>query len=288
MFRLLSIQEFEQLVAAGAVDVLLDTRPENELQDGFIPGAVHMAWEEWNEAAPEGAPSDLHQPGYLGKLADPIASQVPERLTALGISNKSHVVVYANGARSKGREGRIAWMLLYFGVENVSILNGGWRAWTRSSRLPFSGKRGKEAFALRPDERRRAHFPAVRKQHLENGGATLIDTRGTREFAGELYQYQPRLGHIPGAQNMPYRHLLRSTGEFIDRDSYLRLLQNNTISRESIFYCEVGVRAAMAALLHEIYTGEVLPVYDASFMEWSLDLSLPVEYNARDADEVLA
>ncbi len=34
-----------------------------------------------------------------------------------------------------------------------------------------------------------------------------------------------------------------------------------------VSYCEVGVRASTFSLLHEIYIGEIIPVYDASVME---------------------
>jgi thiosulfate/3-mercaptopyruvate sulfurtransferase len=271
MLKLISIDDFEDLVRQNCVDVLLDARPLDELRDGFIPGAQHFPWEEWNEEAPQAASAILHEPGYWGKLADPVATDVAARLTKRGISNDSHIVIYADGMRSKGREGRIAWMLLYFGAKNVSILNGGWRAWARSHRIPVNTKQAERPFVLQLDERRRAHQADIATAEQ------LIDTRGTREFAGRIYDYQPRLGHIPGALNFPYRSLMHSNGVFIGRDEYLARARQNGVIPQPIWYCEVGVRAAMMSLLNEIYTGEVTRVYDASFMEWAFDPALPVE-----------
>jgi thiosulfate/3-mercaptopyruvate sulfurtransferase len=291
MLKLISIDEFENAVRQDEVDVLLDARPVDEFDDGHIPGARHIAWEDWNEAAPDWASAELHQPGYWGRLADPLVVQAAERLTAMGISNTSHIVIYADGMRSKGREGRIAWMLLYFGARNVSILNGGWRGWKNSVSGRTSKSLGdfscgpyeailervrKHPFQLQLDERRRAALPDIHNA-IQHG--QVIDTRGTREFAGLLYEYQPRLGHIPGAVNVPYRSLLHANGRFIEPDEYVSLVIEKGITPRPVWYCEVGVRAAMMSLLHELYTGEVTPVYDASFMEWALDEKLPVECN---------
>jgi 3-mercaptopyruvate sulfurtransferase SseA len=36
------------------------------------------------------------------------------------------------------------------------------------------------------------------------------------------------------------------------------------------------VRAATVAVLHEVYTGQVVATYDGSLMEWGLDPTIPV------------
>jgi 3-mercaptopyruvate sulfurtransferase SseA len=43
-----------------------------------------------------------------------------------------------------------------------------------------------------------------------------------------------------------------------------------------VTYCEVGVRAAAVAVLHEALTGREAAAYDGSLMEWGLDPALPV------------
>ena len=285
MFSLLSKNQFTELLNGGSIDLILDARPIEEFQAGHIPGAVHIAWEQWNETAPASARPELHQPGYWGELADPHGMLVERKLRELAITNDSHIVVYADGARSKGREGRIAWMLLYLGAKNVSILNGGWRAWQTISHELISPQNlgtANGAFIVDTDEQRRADLSQV--ERAVSGSlpqSILIDTRGTREFSGALYEYQPRMGRIPGAISLPYRTLLHANGEFIERSEYQELINSRiqpgcSIER-SIWYCEVGVRAAMAALLHEFYLGDKVAVYDASFMEWALNPSLPVE-----------
>lgn len=303
---LCSVSELREQVLSAERLVLLDARRMEEYEAGHIPGAVRCGWEDWCESAPTDAKASLHEPGYWGKLLDPRDSVVRSNIDALGINVGSHIVVYADAARSKGREGRIAWMLLYFGATRVSILNGGWRTWQKT--FPDLSEKGASLscdllesstsskpsraaqtvsyavpreFVINPISLRRCTIDGVRELVLENNGADsiLIDTRSGTEFAGIKYDYQPRLGRIPGAISFPYRHLVKLSGEFISREEYLKLLTKfgeSVFTRRPIWYCEVGVRAAMAALLHEIYTGEITPVFDGSFMQWAHDPNLPV------------
>jgi thiosulfate/3-mercaptopyruvate sulfurtransferase len=276
--KLISLQEFESAAKNGDVDILLDARRIEEFEEDHIPGAMQIAWEDWNEPAPDAASAELHQPGYWGKLADPVETKVAERLTQLGIGNDSRIVVYADAYRSKGREGRIAWMLLYFGAKNVAILNGGLRTWQKSEKVGITPNGATKPFQLELDERRRARKGDV----IGAAARALVDTRGLPEFAGVEYDYQPRLGHIPNAIHFPYRRMLHSNGHFVSKEEFAELADKHHFDLNSspIWYCEVGVRAAMASLLHEIYNGVVTPVYDGSFMEWSFDETLPVSASA--------
>ena len=85
----------------------IDARTRAEYAAGHLPGAVHMAWEEWCETAPARAGEMLSQPGYWGVLADRSADGLTERLEEAGIRSDRPLAVYAGGARSRGRVGRI-------------------------------------------------------------------------------------------------------------------------------------------------------------------------------------
>lgn len=111
--------------------LILDARPYSRYFVGHIPGAVWMGWESWCDTPPRHAASMLAQPGYWGVLRDDTMETLAERLGRFGVSENRPIVVYADGPRSKGREARIAWMLLYWALPSVSLLNGGWSAWLR-------------------------------------------------------------------------------------------------------------------------------------------------------------
>lgn len=305
--------------------VIIDARPKDEFAAGHIPGAISMCWEDWCDPAPRDAPPVLCQCGYWGALADPIESDAAARLTSLELANDSRIVVYANGVESKGRDGRIAWMLLYFGATNVALLDAGFDAWVlgggaietdgaiANQQLQLhrrqdecgiatgtvsqnagpecgvdecftsleSGVIGHSAtadippkcsrsFVLNLQHQRRALFGDVLKRFEAADSPFLIDTRSLKEFEGWIYDYQPRLGRIPGAVSLPFSQMFNSSGRYISDREYSDLFCGTEIDQPVIAYCEVGVRAATVALLHEIFTGEVIPVYDGSFMEWSL------------------
>jgi thiosulfate/3-mercaptopyruvate sulfurtransferase len=129
-------------------------------------------------------------------------------------------------------------------------------------------------FELKPQEVRRALLSDWQDQII-NGGAIAIDTRTKPEFMGECHDYQPRKGRLPGSVSVPFGTMFDSNRKYVSRDQYLNRLPAAS-PKPIVTYCEVGVRAATVSLLHEIYTGEIIPVYDGSIMEWALDPSLPM------------
>lgn len=276
-----------QLLLAGEISgpllppIVVDSRPEHEYEAGHIPTAVRIGWEDWN-AKPvlQGRLSlDLWEPGYWGALDNMRLEEFARSLAKLGLSNHRPVVVYADALASKGREGRIAWMLLYLGVENVFLLDGGWRAWLDAGgscdRQESRAQRGN--FTLKLDGRRRVSTD--RLAHMCGSGKmpTSVDTRSLSEFQGDSFDYQPRTGHLPEAVQLSYESLFEDSGAFVGREKFLSLLDSRVLSDANLItYCEVGVRASTYALLLEAYTGRVLPVYDGSIMEWGADKTLPL------------
>ncbi len=64
---------------------------------------------------------------------------------------------------------------------------------------------------------------------------------------------------------------------YLSQDSYLQMLpQRVRVVDGALAYCEVVVRAATFAVLHEVYTGQVVPVYDRSLMEWGMEPDLEI------------
>lgn len=249
--------------------LVVDSRPEQDYLNGHIPGAIRIAWEGWCERAPAEAAPILHEPGYWGTLADSDDQVFEQRLIEAGIRQHAPLLVYADSVRSKGREGRIAWMLLYLGASNVFILDQGWKEWVDSGGPVETGEPPaipKGDFKISLDHKRRAKHHDV----FENDELPLmIDTRTAAEFHGDCYDYQPFKGKLPNSILFPFADLFESDGTFVNRDRYFQIAPADIMSTQNrVSYCEVGVRAATFSLLHEIYTGEVIPVYDGSIIEW--------------------
>ena len=260
--------------------LILDTRPYNHYIEGHVPGAVSMEWHLWCENAPVHAGPTLAQAGYWGVLKDDTMDALADRLGQFGVSDDRPVVVYADGPRSKGREARVAWMLLYYGIPSVSLLNGGWSAWLRQqggleTAIP-QHRYGRVHLDIQ--EHRRVRLPQLRHDMQHDQQPLWIDTRSYEEFTGQLYKYQPRLGRLPDAIHLPYTDFFEDDGYFVTQQKYLQRLPSVIMqSKRCVPYCEVGVRSCLFALLHELYTGQVIANFDGSIMEWSLDETLPMD-----------
>lgn len=238
-----------------------------------------MEWSAWCAVPPDGAGDDLRQPGYWGLLAEHSPQWFEERLGAHGIAGDQSIVVYADGARSRGREGRIAWMLLYFGARSVSLLDGGLQGWlgidgSLDTAIP---RLEPQRFCLDVQIERRWTLLTAPALDGGDGAPLLVDTRSPVEFEGQAYRYQPRMGHLPSAVFVPFDSLFHASGRYIGPDSYRERIASNVEDASTLVaYCEVGVRACSFALLHEAYTGDIVSVYDGSIMEWGLYPELSV------------
>lgn len=268
-----------------AGSLILDARSREEYDRGHIPGAVHLEWEAFVES-PAANPAPFNQKGWWGRLLSPEEDRekIQNILNEAGLEDGMTVTVYADGPVSKGREGRLAWTLLYLGVEKLNLLNGGFSQWYKEQ----DRDQGEDAietgaprrvskecrFTIKPDESRRIKEEAM-VEVVQKNTATIWDARTKDEFDGLLHPYLPRRGHIPGASLMPFPSLFEEgSTRFIDKETYLKMLGGERV--EPIAYCELGLRAATLALIHEIYTGEKLRIFDSGFIWWSLHSKLPV------------
>jgi thiosulfate/3-mercaptopyruvate sulfurtransferase len=274
---MIHVHPAQQPLPSDAIPI--DARTRVEYDAGHIPGAIHLAWEEWCAPAPARAGRILAQPGYWGTMADTPLDLLAAKLGSRGVNSERPLVVYADGARSRGRDGRIAWMLAYLGANQIYLLDGGWQGWIKAggdvSPQPDETRSEKFQINLRPECR--IDLGGLRRALTSDQPPILVDTRSRAEYVGEVDAYLPRRGHLPGAILAPFTELYDDYDCFVSRESYLeRLPERIRASSDLVAYCEVGVRAGTFALLHEAYTGQVVTVYDGSLMEWSLDPSLPM------------
>lgn len=283
---IVSTEELAERVKRRVSDItIVDARRDAEYSDGHIPGATAIGWEEWVGMPPEHAPDQFLEPGWWGLLADPIEYRFAQRLEHAGVRQVNEIIIYGDGARSKGRDGRLAWMLLYLGAPSVSLLDGGWSEWCKNG-CPIESRNTIEDFGsfqidLRKERRILADELATRVG--AGSGLTLWDSRTQREYDGEIYSYLPRKGHIPGSTLFTYDTIYQSgSTKFVGKERFLSLLENMP-PRESkrVAYCELGLRAATIAFLHECYTGEMVSIFDGGYMQWSLESKLPVVQIAR-------
>jgi thiosulfate/3-mercaptopyruvate sulfurtransferase len=201
----------------------------------------------------------------------PTASKFASDISALGISNASHVVVYDSvGLFSAAR---LWWMLKSFGHQEVSVLDGGLRKWM-AERLPTSSVSAPAMAgsfsALRSAQGVRSLSDVA--SALASGTAQIADARSPTRFRGEEAEPRPGVkpGHMPGALNVHYASLLNVDGTLKSKPELRAVFEaaGLDLSRPVITSCGSGVTAAILILALEEIGHSDHTLYDGSWAEW--------------------
>jgi thiosulfate/3-mercaptopyruvate sulfurtransferase len=235
---------------------------------GHVPGALPVDWR--TELVESG-----RDPGAI-LLAG------PDRLASLavrtGISDGTTVVLYDD---SQGLfAARAWWSLRAYGLESVRVLDGGFPDWTREGRPVSNAEVAPRAggFTIRGPNRMRLTTSDVRGL-LGAPDVALLDARAPAEFHGYEGNMK-RLGHIPGAINVPVGATSQAGGQRLRDGAELRdLLHRANVSRgrRMVCYDGSGVAAAKLALVLTVLGHEDVAVYDGGWAEWGNRLDLPVD-----------
>jgi thiosulfate/3-mercaptopyruvate sulfurtransferase len=262
--------------------VIIDVRGRAAYEfGGHIPGAVHTTWHDYSD------------PNAVAKgLLDPDLARTEKKLQLLGINEDSEVVVYSNPFDNWGDEGRMFWMLEYFGHRNVKVLDGGWVKWIEERR-PFEHGRvvpkpGTFKIAVNPDRimTKDDLKAVVRRPHPET---FIADARSLEEFLGKEVSGIPRPGHIPSAIHVPWNGFLNPDATVKDLDKIQTLLDHKGLDKqkETVCYCTGGVRSAWLYFVLRLAGYEKVRNYPGSWWEWSRDFGCPVEKDLASLQKVL-
>lgn len=203
----------------------------------------------------------------------PAPAQFAEAVAAMGISNKTRIVVYDQTGMAMAAA-RVWWMFRVFGHTNISVLNGGLPAW-RAAGLPLTTTPprpvetpGTFTATFRPElVRAKAEIQAA----LAQPEIAIIDARSAERFAGIAPEPRPglRAGHIPGSMNYPFPSLLDPvSGRMQDEDTLQHALRDVATAPAIISTCGSGVTACVLALALHTLGRENVAVYDGSWTEW--------------------
>lgn len=256
---------------------------------GHIPGAIDMdtlaleAPETWNRRSPE---------------------ELRKALQDHGISADTTVILYGKymspdnddefPGSAAGDIGAVrnAFIMLYAGVKDVRILNGGFQSWQDAGfevsivdepKQPIS-----EFGAEIPSNPRLAVDTPEAKQMLAAADAELVCVRSWPEYIGEVsgYNYIKAKGRIPGAifadcgsdayHMENYRNEDHTTRDF---NEIAEIWRSNglTPDKHLAFYCGTGWRGSEAWFNAWLMGWPRVSVYDGGWFEWSNDPKNPFE-----------
>ncbi|MCM2288481.1 MAG: rhodanese-like domain-containing protein [Sulfuritalea sp.] len=262
--------------ARGAI--VWDVRATPLYRKGHIPGAVSIG----------DAGTVLRNP-VTEDFID--TAQIEKILGNAGIDPAKQVVVYAERGNPYAYFGRLA--LQYFGAQNVSVFHEGIEGWQEAGNAVETADAQRPAVALkltpRPDLIASTEDVVTRSK---TGAVQIIDARTAGEYLGNDVR-AIRGGHIPGALNIPYEQNWKDpeTSAKMSRrqvpdnkgaglapaDALRNLYAKLDPNKETVVYCQSGVRAAETAAVLETLGFNKVKVYDSSWLGYAARLDAPAE-----------
>jgi thiosulfate/3-mercaptopyruvate sulfurtransferase len=235
---------------------------------GHIPGAAHLDWSVDLVSRDESSQAML--------LAAP--EQVAAALGQAGVGDGNTLVIYDDTLSLYAS--RTWWSLRAYGFEAARILDGGFPAWTSSGRPISNAEVHPVAASFTPRAQIRLRLTTADVRSLLGASdVMLLDARAPAEYRG-LEGNSRRLGHIPGAVNVPVA-LTTRPGEqrFLDPEALRDVLHRANVSRgrRMICYDGSGIAAAKLAFVLTLLGHEDVAVYDGGWAEWGDRLDLPVD-----------
>jgi len=241
---------------------------------GHISGAVKIDWH-----------ADLNHPLVRDYLEPDAFARL---LSRKGIGRDHTVVFY--GDNFNWWAAYALWVFQLFGHPDTRLMDGGRKKWLVEGRPLTLDATDRPAAEYPTPTRLDLPIRAFRDDvlaHLKKGGA-LVDVRSPEEYSGVLlhmpdYPQEGALrgGHIPGADNVPWKRAVNEDGTFKGVGA-LKAIYNEEFridpAEEVIAYCRIGERSSHTwfVLTHLIGFPNVRN-YDGSWTEWGNLVGAPIE-----------
>ena len=266
----------EQAVARGAL--IWDVRSQEDYRRGHIPGAVNI----------DDIALMLREPSTEDYL--PVA-RIEQILGEAGIDPAREIVLYGAKAHTSPYFGYIT--LRYLGGSDARVYHGGMDDWKAAGK-PIAT----DPVKLPPVSFRAQVNPDVILStrevisRLGAPGIQIVDARTEKEFSGEDVRAL-RGGRIPGAVNIPYE------SNWVDPDTPRKLQRRQVAGKdgmslkpledmralyarlnpqkETIVYCQSGVRASETATVLQSLGFRNVKVYDSSWLGYGNTFDAPAE-----------
>ena len=252
--------------------VVIDLRSTADYAAGHIPRSLSVPW---------GADSAWARPFEDLSVELPAQAGLFETIGRCGIAAASPVVLVGGTAQTGYPlvdTARVAFALMYAGVEDIGILQGGFRAWSGEGRpvttdvpvvtpVTFDGAAG----TVRADL---VASTAYLEERL--GAALLVDTRSTEIYSGAAPDTAaPKAGHIPTAVSLPVQSAWQADGTYAPVAVLAQLAAaalGSDRDREVIVYCSVGGTASCWwFVLSQVLGYNHVRLYDGSAQAWVKD-----------------
>lgn len=244
--------------------IVLDVRAPAAYERGHIPGAVSLDI---------GTTRDSKTEDYI-----PL-DQVAKILGDAGLDPNKETIVYATRGSAGAYFGQVT--LELFGNKKVHVYHGGIDDWTAGGKPIATQPTKLAAVSLKASPLPGITLTSAEvMDRLGKPTVQILDARTVAEHKGEdLRPGATRGGNIPGSINIPYEMNLveDKAGQSLKSLDALKLLYAKLDpTKETVVYCQSGVRASeTAAILRDLGFTNV-KVYDSSWIGYSAIPTAPV------------
>ena len=258
--------------------ILWDTRAAIQYKQGHIPGAVNIG-DIGSELR------DEHREDYIA------LPKIEKMLGDAGIDLSKEIVVYGLKGNPLVYFGLTT--LNYFGADNAKIYHGGIDDWKTAGQMVSVETATLAPVALKIKLRPELMVDTAEVvKKLRDPKVQIIDARTPAEYRGEDIR-AIRGGHIPGAVSINYlenqidpdaasklekKLVANKDGMNLKpRKELLALYSKLDPEKETIVYCQSGVRASETATVLADLGFKNVRVYDSSWIGYGATLDAPAE-----------
>ncbi len=250
--------------------VIVDIRKVESYKAGHVPGSLSAFYGSW-VAKKNNNTNELLEPDDLFDL-----------LSSLGITPTSKVVIVGSVASAPEQcfRTRVAWTLIYGGVKNVALLDGGMEKWLKDKRqVATDFSKAKESEYEGQLEK---GINLSKEQILAGlGKAVVVDTRPPDFFFGVAkVPNVAKPGHLKTAVCLPSPWLLDGEG-MMKKTEELAAMAAGVVgpdhAKEIMSYCNTGVFASgWWYVLREVLGYRNVKLHDGSMEELARDPNAPI------------
>jgi thiosulfate/3-mercaptopyruvate sulfurtransferase len=258
---------------ADASARVLDIRDPKSYAANHIPGSLNAPYGSWR--GPESNPGEL-----------PSLEKLTANVQRLGITADTPVIVVSSGANDTdfGAAARVYWTLKVLGVNHLSVLNGGLKAWQAAglgldsqpvtvAASTFAPKINQSMIATREDV----------INSTKTGKTLLVDARPSAFYSGETrHQVAKTPGTLKGAVNVEHSTWFEPKSSLVVSASEAKKLAASTPLKEdteTISFCNTGHWAATNwFVMSELVGQKNVKLYAGSMVDWTrADSPLPMD-----------
>jgi len=255
--------------------VILDIRGGADYAAGHIPKAINVPFtdpfsSEWVVSDPNGLWLQLPEKAALFNTIGSRGIKKDSLVVIVTAPNLGEPPYYglANATR-------VADTLIYAGVKNVAILDGGYPKWVAEA-MPITTDVPAVEQVTYYSKVNEEMFVSIEYVRRHIGRAVIIDARDADVYFGAATEFfAPKEGHIPSARSLPTPWMWKLDGKsYIYKDTEtLSAMASGVIGKhkanEIVVYCGVGGYASSWwFVLTQVLGYENVKIYDGSAQEW--------------------